>query len=247
MPATQIVFVGHHKERLVESIRALRELPTTKVILAIGEEELPGESKVRKIAEEIRKEIETVWDVEIRRINKRNVIKAASQLIEIIRNEKQQGREVVINASGSLRTLAIAGYIAACVTSSRIFTSIPRYNEKEEEVGIEEIIEVPTLPVDFPGEEQMEIISSIGDGVESLDELILRLNPGISKGSSEFRRERSRLSHHLAKLEDAGLVRKEKRGRNVRIVLTPLGRFLLEGVVYGKEVDEKETVLEEVH
>jgi len=246
MPATQIVFVGHHKERLIESIRALRDLPTSRIILFVGEENLPGEARVRRIAKEIKEELEIIWEVEIHKIDKRNIIKAASQLIEIIRNEKHQGREVVINASGSLRTLAIAGYIAACVTSSRIFTSIPRYNEKEEEVGIEEIIEVPTLPVDFPGEEQMEIISSIGSGVESLDELILRINPGISKGSSEFRRERSRLSHHLAKLEDAGLIRKEKRGRNVRIILTPLGRFLLKGVVYGKEVDEKKAVLEEV-
>jgi len=50
---TQLVFVGHHKERLLESIRALRELPVTKIILFVGEEELPGERRARETAEEM--------------------------------------------------------------------------------------------------------------------------------------------------------------------------------------------------
>ncbi len=223
---TQIVFVGHHKERLLESIRALRKLPVEKIILFVGDKDLPGEEKVRKIAEELKKNLETVWEVEIKEIDKKNVIKAASQLIAVIEREKKEGREVIINASGSLRTLAIAGYIAACVTGAKIFSSIPRYDEKGEEVGIEEIIEIPTLPVDFPSKEQMEIISAIDGGVDSLDELVFRLNPGIKKDSKEFRNERSRLSHHLAKLERMGLVRKEKVGKNVRIVVTELGKIV---------------------
>ncbi len=176
----------------------------------------------------MKKELSMVWDVEIKKIDKRDVMKATAKLIEIIQNEKIGQNEVIINASGSLRTLAI--YIAACITSSRIFTSIPRYNEREEEIGIEEIIEIPTLPVDFPGEEQMEIISSLKDGVDSLDEFVLRLNPDISREEERFKKERSRLNHHISKLERAGMVRKEKEGRNVRIGLTALGKFLIEGV-----------------
>lgn len=227
---TQLVFVGHHKERLLESIRALRELPISKIILFVGEEDLPGEKKARKTAEELKKELEVVWEVEIARVDKRNAIRAAMQLIEIIKAEKALGREVIINASGSLRSLAIAGYIAACVTNSRIFTSIPRYNEKEEEIGIEEIIEIPTLPVDFPAKEQIEILMAINGGVNALDELIARLNPGMGRKSEEFFKERSRVSHHLAKLERIGAVKKVKVGRNVRIELTPLGKFLVGGV-----------------
>lgn len=226
---TQLVFVGHHKERLLESIKALRELSISKIILFIGEEELPGEKKVRKIAEELKKELRAIWDVEIEKIDKKNVIKAVMRLLEIIRNERAKGNEVVINASGSLRTLAIAGYIASCVANSRIFTSIPRYDEKEEEIGIEEIIEIPTLPVDFPTGEQLLILKAINGGVNALDELIKRLNPGIDRRNENFFKERSRVSHHLAKLEKMGVVRKVKVGRNVRIELTPLGEFLTRG------------------
>ncbi|MDK2796409.1 MAG: CRISPR-associated protein Csa3, partial [Archaeoglobaceae archaeon] len=122
---TQFVFVGHKKERILESIRALREQPVSKIVLFVGEEDLPGEEKARRVAEELKKDLETIYDVEIGKIDKRNVIKAAKQLIEMIRREKEWGKKVLLNASGSLRSVAIAAYIAACVTNSRIITSIP--------------------------------------------------------------------------------------------------------------------------
>lgn len=65
---TQLVFVGHHGERVLESIRALRELPVSKIILFVGEEELPGEKKARETAEWLKRELEVIWDVEIERI-----------------------------------------------------------------------------------------------------------------------------------------------------------------------------------
>ncbi|MCX8172839.1 MAG: DUF6293 family protein [Archaeoglobaceae archaeon] len=226
---TQLVFLGHHKERILESIKALRELPISNIILFVGEEELPGEKKARKIAEELKNELKAVWNVEIEKVDKRNVIRAVIQLIEIIKRERAKGFYVVINASGSLRTLAIAGYIASCVTNSRIFTSIPRYNEMEEEIGVEEIIEIPKLPVDFPAEEQLNILKAINGGVNALDELIKRLNPNLDKKNENFFKERSRVSHHLTKLEKIGIVKKFKIGKKIRIELTPLGEFLIGG------------------
>ncbi len=169
---TQLVFVGHPRRESSGVHQALRELPVSKIILFVGEEELPGEKKARETAEWLKRELEVIWDVEIERIDKKNAIRAAMQLIELIKREKERGKQVVINASGSLRTLAIAGYIAACVTGSRIFTSIPKYDENEQEVGIEEIVEIPTLPVDFPAKEQLVILEAIDGGVNALDELV---------------------------------------------------------------------------
>ncbi len=224
----QIVFVGHHKERLLESIKALREYPVSKVVLAVGEHDTSGERIARRIAEEMAEELKTVWDVRIVEIDKKNVMRAASQLVQIIKDEKERGENTILNVSGSLRTFAVAAYIAACITGSKLISSIPLYNEKDEEVGIEEIVEIPVLPVDLPGKEQLEIISALGNGVKSLDELVLRLNPDIKKGSQEFRGERSRISHHIAKLEDVGFVRRNKVGRNVRIEVTGLGKIISE-------------------
>lgn len=142
----------YNEVRCVKKNPMVSVLPISKIVLFVGEDELPGEKRAREVAEELKDDLSTVWDVGISRVDKRNVIRAAIQLIEEIKREKGERKEVLINASGSLCTLAIAGYIAACVTNSRIFTSIPKYNEKEEEVGIEEIIEIPTLPIDFPAE-----------------------------------------------------------------------------------------------
>ena len=227
MSLTQILFVGHTKERLVESIRALRELPVTRIILAVGKPDTSGERIAKRIAEELKNELKTVFEVEIVEIDKMNVMNAVIELANIIEKEKEEGIDVILNVSGSLRTFAIAAYIAACITSSRVFSSIPRYDEEEREAGIEEIVEIPVLPVEFPGKEQLEIITAIDGGVSSLDELVTRLNPDIEKGSKEFRSERSRLSHHLAKLEKAGLVRRRKAGRQVRIELTELGEAIV--------------------
>jgi len=225
---TQVIFVGHHKERLVESIRALREKPIGRIILMVGEQELPGEAKVRGIAEELRRELETVYDVEIDKIDKKNTIRAAKQLVELIKREKEKGNEVLLNASGSLRNLSIAAYIAACITNSEIITSIPSYDENENEVGIEEILLLPCIPIAFPPREQIQIVQAIDGGVDSLDELIFRLNPGISKSDAKFMKERSRVSHHLAKLEDLGFVRRKKVGKNVRIERTAIAEIISE-------------------
>ncbi|MEM0203817.1 MAG: DUF6293 family protein [Archaeoglobaceae archaeon] len=227
MRVTQLVFVGHHKERLLESIRALK-LPVEKIVLFVGEEEISGEEKVRRVAEELRSELKSSFEVEIAEINKRNLMKAVVQLLEIIRTEKALGREVIINASGSLRILAIAGYIAGCVAKCRVFTSIPKYDENFEEIGIEQIIEIPILPIDFPIGEQLRALSAIDGGLNSLDELVIKLNPSIDKNSREFFNERSRLSHLVSRLEAMGLIKREKVGRNVRIYLTELGKILAE-------------------
>ncbi len=218
----QIVFVGHHKNRLLESIRALREYPVSKVILAVGEQRSKGEEIARKVAQEIESEIKVVWDVETTEMDKKDTIKAASQLVQLINAQKE---DVILNVSGSLRTFSIAAYIAASVTGSRVISSIPQYDENDVEVGIEEVVEVPILPVHLPGKEQMEIINAI-NGEKTLDELVFKLNPDIKKDTQEFKSERSRISHHIAKLEDVGFVKRRKEGRNVKIVNTELGAII---------------------
>lgn len=218
----QIVFVGHHKNRLLESIKALREYPVSKIILAVGEQRSRGEEIARRVAREIESEVKAVWDVEVAEVDKKDTIRAASQLVQLINSQKE---DVILNVSGSLRTFSIAAYIAASVTGSRVISSIPQYDENDVEVGIEEIVEIPILPVNLPGKEQMEIINAL-DGERTLDELVFKLNPGMKKDSQEFKSERSRISHHIARLEDVGFVKRRKEGRNVKIKVTDLGEIL---------------------
>jgi len=231
MPTTHIVFVGNQKDRLIESISALREIPFSKLFLIVGEDKnKASEQNIKKIAKQIQTELKMLWDIDIRAVDKQSVLKAANQLFTMITEEKMIGNDVFLNTSGSTHTLSVGAYIAACMTGSKMITAIPKYDDMGEEIGIEEVIEIPVIPVDYPGEEQRHIITLIGEGVESLDSLIFMITPDIEKDSKEFRSERSRLSHHLSKLEEAGFIKKAKKGRNISIRLTELGRMLADMV-----------------
>jgi CRISPR-associated protein Csa3 len=223
MSITHIIFVGHHKERLMQSLKMSGDFPMVKIILVVGEQSSSGEEKSRIIAEDIKKDLYSLVDTEIVYLDKKDVKRGALQLIDLIKSEEKSGFKSVINISGSLRTFAVSAYIAGSVTRSRVITSIPGYDDNDNEVGIEEVIEVPVLPVCFLRDEQMQIILSIDEGVDSLDELIMRINPSMEKYTDEFYKERSRVSHHLKVLEVGGLVEKNKKGRNISVSLSDLG------------------------
>src|SRR5512139_3146086 len=118
MATTALVFIGHTKERIIESIRSVRSFSIDKIILVVGEQESTGEQKARGIAEELTLDMATFFDVETIRSDKKDVIRAAQQITSIIRREKATKRDVLLNMSGSLRTFSIAGYIAGCITES---------------------------------------------------------------------------------------------------------------------------------
>ena len=225
-PRSLIVFVGHYKDRLIESIRHLREYPIERIILVVGKQKSTGERKSQDVAEELKQDLAQLFDVSIIKVDKEDVMLAASTLTSIIRKEQAAGNNVVLNLSGSLRTFSIAGYISGCMTQSRAITVIPKYNDDDVEIGIESIIDLPILPVTPLRKEHVDIISAIDKGVSSLDELVFRMNPNMKRTSEEFPRERSRLSHHVKNFESMGLIVKEKTGKNVGIKVTALGEMI---------------------
>lgn len=222
---THIIFVGHHRERLMESIRRLRKYPVDKVILILGSDDTTGERISRNIAARVKADLSPVYSVSIATLDKRDVIRAASQIVDLILKEKNAGSRCILNMSGSLRTFAIAAYIAGCITDSPMITSIPRYDEDNREVGVEEIIELPKIPVQFPRKDQAELLEAIARGNGTFEDVVTRINPRAGESAEEMARERSRLSHHLKRVEDLGLVTKEKAGKQVVLSLSPFGRI----------------------
>jgi len=227
MVFTHLVFVGHHKERLLDSIRKADSYQVAKVILIVGEQESSGEERSRNVAAEIANEISGMVEVELALIDKIDVFRGASQIVNLIHTERDAGRSCLINMSGSLRTFAVSAYIAGCVTSSTVLTSIPQYDDEDHEVGVEEMIPLQLLPLAPPGKEQMELLVAIGHGAPSLDELIFRLHPLIEKDTRPFYKERSRISHHLKKLDENGYIHKKKSGKNIQIEPSQLGMLML--------------------
>ncbi|HJK67330.1 MAG TPA: transcriptional regulator, partial [Methanocorpusculum sp.] len=140
---------------------------------------------------------------------------------------------VLLNVAGALQPLAMSAYIAASMSRVRVVSAHPQFSDDGAIVGATEIVEIPVLPIGYPGSEQQLLISRIGDGVESLDSLIYLMFPEIDKNSKRFRSERSRLSHHLSKLEAGGFIVKTKYGRNISIHLTCLGQMFAQVISRG--------------
>jgi len=228
MTYTHVVFVGHHKDRLMESINRYRKFPIQRVTLVLGNDDSSGERISHKVAEKVKRELSPLFEVSIIRVDKRNIMKAASQIVDLIQKERQMGYRCILNISGSLRTFSIAAYIAGCLTQSPMITSIPRYDDADQEVGLEEIIELPTIPVQYPKKDQVLLLDAIASSSGYLEDLILELNPRAKESPGKLAKERSRLIHHLNKIEEMGFVTKEKIGKQVMFSLSPLGR------IYGK-------------
>ncbi|ADN37096.1 conserved hypothetical protein [Methanolacinia petrolearia DSM 11571] len=226
MNTSHIVFVGHHKERLMDSIKMLSNYPVGRIILVVGEQLSSGERRSRALAEDMMDELGQIFEVEIVAIDKKDITRSSVQIVNLIRSEMDCGNDVIVNISGSLRTFAVSGYIAGSITGCKVITSIPQYDESGEETGVEEIVEIPTLPVCFLRDEQMKIVAAVEGGVNSLDELIIRLNPSIIKYSDDFYKERSRVSHHLKVLEDNGFIVKKRNGRQINVTLSELGNIM---------------------
>lgn len=225
MTYTHVVFVGHHRERLMESIKGFRKYPVDRVILVLGDDDTTGERISRKVAAKVKADLSPVYSVSIVRVDKRNILNAASQVIDLVLKEQRAASRCILNISGSLRTFAIAAYIAGCLTQSPMITSIPRYDEEDHEVGVEEIIELPTIPVQFPRKDQAELLEAIAKSNGSFEDLILKVSPQAKNAPDEMAKERSRLAHHLKKIEEMGFVTKEKAGKQVVFSLSPLGRI----------------------
>ncbi|MDR0981417.1 MAG: DUF6293 family protein [Methanocalculaceae archaeon] len=234
MPTTHVVFVGPERDFLMGSISLLREVGFSRIVLVTGNDpKFSGEALVQKTTKSLARDLGIFWPVTVVEVNKSSVMDAANQILSIINAERTLGNEVLLNVAGALQPLSMSAYIAASMSRARVVSALPHYNDEGAIIGATEIVEIPVLPIGYPGAEQQLLISRIGDGVESLDSLIYLMFPEIDKNSKRFRSERSRLSHHLSKLETGGFIVKTKYGRNIAIHLTCLGQMFAQVISRG--------------
>lgn len=215
---THIVPVGHTKETLVQS---LRRFPVSKVVLVLGNKpETDSEKKAREIAKQVKEELGSIPCEEIE-VDGDDIPSAALTIIEKIK--KEEGVKVIINLSGSLRSIGVAAYIAALVTESETYIGIPEYvNGKV--IGVQKIVEVPIIPLIPFSAGKREILHALSKSELTLDELIKKLRPKIKKCSSEYAIEKSRLSHHITDLKEEHFI-ESTGGKNAKINLTKLGQI----------------------
>lgn len=226
---THIIPVGFSRERVLQSTK---QYLVHKVILLLADGNPKEGKKIESVALDLEVAFKGFAEVECIRVVNEDVFDITLVLIRKIKQELNDGNEVMINASCSMRNIGIACYTASLITNTKMYTMIPKY-KKSGGVEVEKVVEIPFLPLRDVSQEQMDILNALNNnrGVASLDELIVIMNPGMNKDTPAFTNERARICHHIRILRDTlGFLETEKIGKNLRVRLSKLGNLY----VFGK-------------
>ncbi|MET1123990.1 MAG: DUF6293 family protein [Archaeoglobaceae archaeon] len=169
----------------------------------------------KKIAENVKKVLSSLIDIETVQIPSGGVYAAVWEILKAARREKDAGAKLVLGVATHSRRLAMAAVVAAQIAGGDLIVF--------REDGIEKIA---TPPISMVNEDKMKILrvlESEGGEVDSINRLI-ELIEGKVSDQKRYMAQRARMSYHLNGLEEDGLVVTERRGKNLRISLTELGK-----------------------
>jgi CRISPR-associated protein Csa3 len=223
-----MVPVGHTPETLIGSIR---KYPVDRVFLIRGKDpKLDGADKAEETARAVKKSLGSVPCTDMR-VDIDDIEQSALTMAEAIIKEREEGCDVLVNLSGSLRSLDVAAYLAALATGAKAYMGLPEYRAGKI-AGVRKVVDVPLLPLKELSIGKSHILKALLSSKEGmkLEDLI--------KGSSKMLREdpvpeRARLSYHLSDLKKDGLVETIKEGRNIKSKLTFAGRLYALGLADG--------------
>lgn len=216
---THIVPVGIKKDDILDG---LKQHLIHKAVLLVGEDN----KKCTRVAKELESALHGFADVEKVNVKDTDVFDMALKLVDIIEKETKRNREVMLNVSCSSGNTGIACYLASLATNAKIYTTITKPGGGRI-LNVQEILLFPKKEIPT---EQICILESLkGRGVDSLDELIVRIKPHLKKNTTPFNNERARICHHIKSLKNNGLIETEKVGKNLKINLNPIGMLYLKG------------------
>ncbi len=219
-----IVPVGHTPQTIIES---LRRYPVSKIVFVFGDDpEQESEQTAHQTAESVKKAFGSV-DISEIEVSTTDVLSAALKIAKTINKLRAEG-EVMVNLSGSLRTIGLSAYMAASVTNTKAYVGTPKYEGKKV-TGVKEVVELPQMPLKKLFDEKRYILNEISSEGTILEEIITKLSPKLIKGDPRYNSERSRISHHLKDLKKDSLIETKKEGKNTKAYLTKLGELYKQG------------------
>lgn len=222
-----LVPVGFTPQTLVGSIR---RYPVDRVILVRGKDKsLPGADKAEETAKTVKKDLGSVKCDDLF-VDIDDIEQSALSLAGRIIKERDEGCDVMVNLSGSLRSLDVAAYLAALSTGAPAYMGLPDYKEGKV-VGVRKVVDVPILPLKDISKEKRDILASLNSAKDGL--LLEALIKKSGRLREEAVSERSRLSYHLSDLKKDGLIETVKVGRNLKVKLTFAGKLYSSGLVEG--------------
>ena len=210
--------VGMDSDRIVQTIKASGH-PVHKVYLVLDKSDVDAEKTAGKVEDMLKPLI----DIARVYVDKKSIYDTVTDILRVIRKEVDENNKVIINSSDADRYLTVACYIAAHISGSRFYISLNR----------SKLQEVLVPPLKKINDEKVSIIKAIhdeGGEVDSINRLIDVLE-GKVEDQKKYMAQRARMSYHLNGLEEDGIVATKREGKNVRIILTELGKAYV--VMFG--------------
>jgi len=203
-----VIAVESKPSEIVESVK-MSGYPIHKAYLVFSSE------KARNAVEKVKDTLSSLVDVEIVELKESTVYDAVEQILRTIRKEVDEGNTLLFNITDSDKLICLSCFISAQISESKIYMKA--------DAGV---VEVATPPMKKVNEDKLEILRALekeGGGVDSINRLI-ELVEGKLEEQKRYMAQRARMSYHLNGLEEDGLVVTERRGKNLSINLTELGK-----------------------
>ncbi len=203
-----VITVESNPAEIVDSVK-MSGHPIHKAYLVYSSDD------AEKAVGDVRNTLSSLVDVEIVKIEDERVYNAVETILKTVRGEVDAGNTVLVNITDAGKLLCLACFIAAQISDSKVYMKLGT-----------EVTEIQTPPMKKVNEDKLEILRALdkeGGSVDSINKLI-ELVEGKLEEQKRYMAQRARMSYHLNGLEEDGLVVTERRGKNLRIYLTELGK-----------------------
>jgi hypothetical protein len=223
-------------------IAGLKEYPTNYAIFIYGTNaKLDVEQKARNNGKKIEKMINATVTVKNEFVDYSDFNSAFNKLLELFNELKDERYTIYVNLSSGSHIIGSATLIVSFMTGAIPYYIYPgKYNISKTTTvlskGYEDIIQLPTMTIEMPGEHEKMVLFALkkkGGFVSKQNELMEILEQEsffpIRKEKEDQKRflarKRAKLNRTLLNLSKRNFVILKKKGRNVKVTLTPSGHL----------------------
>lgn len=203
-----VITVESNPAEIVNSVK-MSNHPIHKAYLVFDKDD------AKSAVEEVKDTLSSLVDVSVIKLKEEQVYDAVEEILKTIRKEVDSGNTVFFNITDSDRLMCLACFISGQISDSKIYMKVG-----------DNITEIQAPPMKKVNKDKLEILMALhkeGGSVESINKLI-ELVEGKLEEQKKYMAQRARMSYHLNGLEEDGLVITERKGKNLKIYLTELGK-----------------------
>ncbi len=203
-----VIAVDSNQNAILESIKTIG-YPIHRAYLVYRRRE------ASKIVEDLEGILKSLVETKTLKLEGRNVFEITWDLLRLIREEMEKGNTVFLNISDADKNLAVAFLLSAQISKVKVYMML------DSKAGF-----IQTPPSKSYNQERIKILKILfedGGSVESINRLI-ELLEGRTEDQKKYMAQRAKITYHLNELAEDNLVVTQKKGKNLRVSLTELGK-----------------------